>query len=577
MKTVLMISTLLLVSVYGPAAPRETSAGERRPLPELTAKSLLDHQYPRLVVVLVFDQLRQDYLARFSHQYLPAMDAAGKPGGFRYLQEKGAHFADAHFTHIPTFTGPGHSVILTGAPLGSTGIIANDWITSGGGKINCVDDSEAVAVGEETTKTGSSPVNLLASTVGDELKLATGNQSKVVGLAIKNRGAILLAGHNPDAAVWFDSDTGSFISSTYYAKSGLPKFAARANSERVADRWVGKAWELLLPRDQYPFAHREHVEGQGDGRQLGWGFPKKLGDRPGKVYWDKMTFSPYGNEMLFETAKMAVQDEGLGQDAIPDLLGCSFSSNDLAGHSYGPHSTEVQDFTLRTDRQLADFFGFLQSSVEGGLDNVVIVLTSDHGVAPLPEWAAESCKLHSGRILYDAVAKAARRAVAKQFPEVPNADKLVYGYAEPYIYLNKEMFEELRLDIFTARRRVAEEIRMLEGVHSVYTRDQIENNMLPPSRVGESITNGFHATRSGDVVVTAEPFWYSSSGPLGCTHSSAYTYDTHVPVLFSGKFIQPGTYAGRVTVNDIAPTLSLLIGCEQPSSSQGRILTEMLR
>jgi predicted AlkP superfamily pyrophosphatase or phosphodiesterase len=560
------------------AALTTVRAASDGPVAPEVAKDILDHRHPRLVVVMVVDQLLGDYLTRFSDQFLGAGNAV-EPGGFRYLMERGAHFADAHYSHIPTFTGPGHSVVMSGAPLSRTGIVANDWITTQGARMYCVGDAETQVVGAPAVRRfgSSSPRNMEAGTVGDELRLATNGAAKVVGIAVKDRAAILLSGRNPDAAVWFDSASGKWVTSTWYTTGTLPGFAQGVNEAKIADRWLGKKWDLLLPGEAYS---RSHASGAARGTQkaagLGGGFPKALGDQPDKDYYARVTFSPFGNEMTFEVAKAAVRDERLGHDAAPDILALNFSSVDLAGHSYGPNSPEMQDMILRTDQQVADFLGFLAKELPGGLDAALIVVTSDHGVAPIPEWASDFARLDAGRTLFTRFYDEASSAVARRFPD-KDTRNLVTGFAEPYLYFNQPLLETLGIDRVAAQEAVADAYRRLDGVHAVYPRWQVERGQLPPSRIAAMIANGFHPERSGDVFVLMKPFWYASSSPAGTTHGSGYNYDTHVPILFAGRGVRPGTYIARADVKDIAPTISFLLGVKPPSSSEGRILGEMLR
>lgn len=547
-----------------------------------TREAVLNHHYPRLVIVISVDQLRYDLLTRFSDLFLPAFDESGNVGGFRLLMERGAFFADAHYTHVPMFTGPGHATILTGATPSDSGIIGNDWLTSTGASLNCVGDDSVETVGIPPApgrkKGSASPKNLQAETVGDALRLANGRQSKVVGIGIKDRGAILLTGKNPTAAVWFDSEYGNWVTSTYYTTGTLPSFAERANSERIADLWLGDEWDYLLPRDVYRRSAPEGQEGVGAAGGLDGTFPKRL-SQPGapadKDYYKKLIFTPYGNELALLTARMAVQDEELGEDDHPDILAISLSTNDLIGHSWGPNSPEVQDATIRTDRALSSFFNDLRTSRTTGLSDVLFVLTSDHGVAPLPNWAAESMRYEAGREMYEVFVKAASEAMAARFPD-QQTEGLVVGFGEPYIYFNMPQIIERGIDVKAAREAVAERLRTLSSVKAAYTRDQVEQGRLHPSPISECIYNGFHHERSGDVVVVTQPFWYPSRSKTGTTHGSAYNYDTQAPLMIAGPTIRPGFYSTRADIRDIAPTLSTLLGIIQPASSTGRVLSEIL-
>lgn len=563
-------------AVAGPAV----QAQEIHSAPQ-TLRAVLDHDYPRLVVVMSYDQFRGDYLTRFSDLFLPAHGANGSVGGFRYLMEQGAYMADAHYSYVPTFTGPGHATILTGAGPSGTGIVANDWLTSECGRMYCVEDETLKTVGgpnRPTRRGSSSPVNLLADTVGDVLQLSNNRLSKVVGIAIKDRASILLAGHRPTAAVWFDAGVGNWVTSTYYTTGTLPAFAARANDERLADSWLGNEWNYLLPRENYRRSAPENLEGIGKARGLPGTFPKRLSE-PGAAanteYYEKLTFTPFGNEMLFQLARWAVETEELGTDAHPDLLCLNFSTNDYVGHTYGPNSPEVQDLTLRTDRQLSDFLNYLRTAIPGGLANVTIVVTADHGAAPLPEYTSSTVSMPSARVDYSVYTNAALEAIRTVHDGEVTTDIVQFG--EPYMYFRQSRAKEMGLDVAAARRAIAQKLAEMPGVYAAYTRDQIENGLLPTGPFAQYIYNGFHPERSGDVLLVSRPYWYPTRSSTGTTHGSAYVYDTHVPVLFAGPNIRPGMYTNRVDVRDIAPTLSLLLGITAPAASQGRILSEILQ
>jgi hypothetical protein len=542
--------------------------------------SILDHDYPRLVVAISIDQFRADYLTRFSDLFLPALGANGNVGGFRYLMEHGAMFADAHYNALPLHTGPGHATIMTGASPSGSGIVANDWLTSEGRPLNCVEDPELKTIGgpqRRTQRGGSGPTNLLANTVGDELRMANNQQSKVVGIAVKDRGAILMAGHNPNAVVWYDAGIGSWVTSSYYTTGTLPRFAARANQERLSERWLGKSWDLLLPHDNYTRSAREGFPGGGNARGMPLTFPKKLSDSPTQPdanYFERLPYTPFANEMIFETAKMAVEDEELGADVIPDILCLSLSPNDYVGHIYGPNSVEAQDMTLRTDRYLADFLSFLRTAVPGGLDSVTIVLTGDHGGSPTVEYST-SMRLDAGRFDLKQYARAAQEALAARYPDKDTSN--VLQLSEPYLYFRHSLLQSRGIDIVEARKVAADTLRELPGIFAAYTRDEIAHHQLPPSRISDSVYAGFHLERSGDVMLLTKPFWYPTFNGTGTTHGSPYNYDTHVPLLFAGPNIKPGLYTQRVDVRDIAPTLSLILGITAPAFSEGVVLGDMFK
>ncbi len=571
------IAAIALLSTSSPLLAQTPVSSEEK---SQAWRSILDHSFPRLVVVLSFDQMRADLLTRSSRHFLPAYGSGGKYGGFRWLMEDGANMVDTHFQHVPLHTGPGHATIMTGAAPRYSGIIGNSWPTETGLTVNCVGDSDAQTIGAPDgpmRRESSSPKNLIAETVGDVLKMSNNRKSKVYGIAIKDRGAILPSGHNADGAVWFDSNHGLWVTSTWYTTGTLPTFALRANEGKIAERYVGKEWDYLLPEEVYDISMPEGVKGVGDARGLPATFPKKLGTAgagANKDYFNHMIFTPYGNEMVFETAKLAVEHEDLGQDLYPDILTVSFSTTDLVGHSWGPHSREAQDTIIRADRQLSDFINYLDSAVMGGMDNVLVVLTGDHGAAPLPEWTQEM-KMPSERILYEDVAAAAEDALAKAFPDKQTTGLIIFS--DPHVVFRTAQFEERGIDIQQATDVIAERLRTVRGISAAYTRQQIQSGQLPNTRQAQFVTNGFNPERCGEIVVLSDQFFYNSRSKTGTTHGTGFNYDTHVPMVFAGAHIKPGIYTDRADVRDIAPTLSFLLGITAPASSEGRILGEIIK
>lgn len=544
-----------------------------------TWKDILDHKNPRLVVVMSFDQFRYDLLTRNSNHMLPATDpATGKHGGYRWLTDNGATLADAHYHHLPLHTGPGHATIMTGAAPRYSGIIGNSWYTTAGISMNCVGDPASKPLGvpqSRASRGSSSPRNLLAETVGDALRMANNRQSKVYGIAIKDRGSILPSGHSANGAVWFDSTYGRWVSSDWYA-DGLPEFAQHFNENRLAEKWFGKQWDYLLDKSVYEISMPEDSPGVRGGGGLPSTFPKPLsepGSKPDKDYFGKLIFTPFGNEMVIDTAKLAIEHQELGKDEITDILTLSFSTTDLIGHAWGSHSREAQDNMLRTDRYVADLINYLDENIEGGLENVLIVVTADHGVAPLPEWSREF-NLEAARVP-DRVVETAEEVLATAFPDKQTTGIVLFS--DPHVVFRQHEFIERGIDMEKATDLIAEALRKLPEVQAAYTRDQIQSGRLPHTRLAQFATNGHNPDRCGEIIVISNPFHFNSRGTAGTTHGSGYNYDTHVPIIFAGKTIKPGVYTDRADIRDIAPTLSFLLGITAPANSEGRILSEILK
>jgi predicted AlkP superfamily pyrophosphatase or phosphodiesterase len=580
---------------------------------------------PRLVVVISIDQFRADYLTRFADLWLPGVGVAGAPGqempgkvgGFRYLMERGAYFTDARHDHYPLYTGPGHAVLLTGAPPYKSGIVGNSWFDRELGRRRyCVGDDASPLVGAATTadargaagtadamgatrtgnassatlgatrasappmatgpsRSGVSPATLRVSTVGDELKMATGGRAKVWGLALKDRAAVLMAGRMADGALWFDDESGAWISSRFYRPDGtLPPWVAAWNAERHADAWFGKQWTLSVPAAALARVWTPGSRWAAAPSALGAGFPHRVdggGARPGKDFYNAFATTPFGNDFTLDMARELVRREGLGQGEVPDLLAINLSSNDYVGHAYGPDSPEVLDAAVRTDRQLADFFAFLDQAVPGGLGGVLLAVTADHGVAPVPG-AAREAKLPAGAFDEEAVAAAAERALQAAY----GPGKWVTALVEANLYLDLAALDAHQVQHAAAEDVAAAAVGRLPGIYAAYGRTRILEGRLPRTDVGDRIERSFHPQVSGDVVLVSEPFWVP--GKLsGTTHGSPYAYDTHVPLLLSGPGIRPGRYAARVSTLDLAPTLADLLGLLPPAGSEGRILAEAER
>ena len=481
---------------------------------------------PKLVLVIVVDQFRYDYLTRFR---------AGYNGGIEDLLTKGAVFTDAHYIHFPTVTAVGHSTVLTGAPPSMSGIIGNEWYDrETAGPVTSVSDPKSKLLGADGA--GSSPHRLLVDTVGDEMRIVNG-KAKSVGIALKDRAAILPVGRMANGAYWFDNKTGSFVSSTYYFPE-LPGWAKDFNGGHPADKYAGVEW-------------------------MGTKFPPA-----GEKLNESLAASPWGNELIEAFAEQAIQGEELGQRGITDLLSVSFSSNDYVGHAVGPDAPEVQDMAFRTDLLFRKLFEFVEKKV--GIKDTLIIMTADHGVAPVPEVNAAR-KMPGGRLGAGVVEKAVETALTQKF----GAGKWVTASMDSSTYLNTALIRERRLDHAEVDRVAAEALLEVPHVFRVYTREQLINARFRDDPAGMRVANGFYPQRGADLVVLLEPYWLFGAGTKGTTHFTTFDYDTHVPVIFMGPGVKPGKYYATAAVNDIAPTLSAMLGVETPSGSIGRVLQEM--
>jgi hypothetical protein len=493
----------------------------------LSAASLFAAEKPKLVLAIVIDQFRYDYLLRFRTEYKEGLDR---------LLTRGAVFTNANYEHFPTVTAVGHSTFLSGALPSISGIVGNDWLDRDTGKV-------VTSVSDDSVKTlggagdgGASPNRLLVSTVGDELKMSNGSRSRVIGVSIKDRSAILPAGHMADGAFWFDPKNGSFISSTFYFAE-LPGWASEFNAAHPADRYKGAAW---LDRT----------------------YPNETGEKLYQALLD----SPFANDLVEAFAERAVEGEKLGQRGVTDLLAVSFSANDHVGHAVGPDAPEVHAISVSTDQEIGRLFQFLDSRM--GMQNVLVVLTGDHGVAPLAE-VNQARHMPGGRMAPGIVKDTVQAALTKKYGE----GKWITGPAEHSLYLNVDLIREKKLDRAEVDQTAADAALTIPHVFRVYTREQLVRGAIQNDQVGRRVTNGFFERRSADVFLLLDPYWMF--GARGTTHGTTFSYDAHVPVIFMGPGIKAGRFDESIAVNDVAPTLATLLGIETPSGSVGRALAEI--
>ena len=547
-----------------------TGARQRRGEPPRAAQP----KRPRLVLFIAVDQFRYDYLERFG-------DLFGA-GGLRRLQRDGASWAECNYDHVPTETAPGHATMLTGAWPSETGIIANQWFdrVEGKGREN-VHDESVRTLGGGGAEQPSSPRNLLASTLGDQLKMATAGRARVVGVSSKNRGAILPAGRMADAAYWYSGQTGQFVSSTYYFDR-LPEWAERFNAAKPADKFFGAKWERMLPAAEYERrAGRDDAPWEKGTDNRSYVFPHVVDGKlkePGAAFYGALDSSPYANDLVLSFAEAALVNEKLGADEDPDVLTVSFSANDSIGHRYGPYSHEAMDITLRVDRQIARLLEIVDARV--GLANTVVAFTADHGVAPSPEHAVEM-GLPGGRVKSADILTAVRNRIRARWGKPGDKDTTadyVQTFSNYQIYFNRTALERDGVSFEEIERVAGEALLTVPGVWRYFTRTQLMAGAVASGdALARRVLHGFSQKRSGDVVVIQEPYKYISSGTYGATHGAPYTYDTHVPLIIMGGGLAAGRYLQPATPADIAPTLARILNVEPPSSATGRVLSEAFK
>ena len=520
---------------------------------------------PPLVVGITVDQMRADYLYRFWNDF--------GEGGFKRIVEGGFYCADHHFGYAPTYTGPGHASIYTGTTPAYHGIIGNDWYDrASGGSVYCASDTSVRAVGAASPDEPAgfmSPHRLQVTTLGDELKLATGGQAKVIGMSMKDRGAILPAGHSADGAFWFHGkDEGAFISSTYYYDE-LPDWAARFNRKSPVDDYMKDGWKRLLNEDAYDESQPDNNPYESPYRGTTRAtFPYDFRDlaETNRGY-DLLKGSPAGNALLVDFALAAIDGEGLGADAITDLLAISFSSTDYVGHQFGVHAQETQDVYLRLDRELARLFTALDEAVGAG--NWTCWLSADHAGATVPS-LGQSVGMPVDYWKPGNMTDAAEAACAAAYGEGP----WILQYSNDQFFLDRERIAAAGLDVAEVAARVRRVAMQDPDVYRAVTRWDLAQIASTEDPVLSHLQWGLHPTASGEVVVVPKPGWINY-GRSGTTHGSPYAYDTHVPCIFYGWGVKPGATYERTHIRDIAPTVSALIHSPLPNAAAGHVIDDL--
>lgn len=510
---------------------------------------------PKLVVGIVVDQMRFQDLYRYYNLY--------SEKGFKKLINEGSNFTNAHYNYIPTNTGPGHATIYTGTTPYYHGIINNDFYDKTLKKvINCVTDPDVQSIGSNDEQGKKSPKNLLATTITDALKLFTNKKSKVISLSVKDRGAILPAGHMADYALWYNTKTGDFISSTYYSKD-LPEWVKSFNNLKLADKYLSSEWNLILDEKFYEINSPDESLYEPDFFKEGKkSFPHSFKNLNADEKYNALAFTPFIHNMLIELAKMAVINEKLGKNSVPDFLAISFSSTDLIGHSWGNYSYELMDTYLRLDLQLAELIEFLDKEI--GEKNYILFLTSDHGALETPAYLRDN-KIPTGELsnskILDSLKAFTRRTAG--------TSDVIEFYSYGFIYLNRNLINQSQLDYNKIEREISNYLReVFPEIQTIATRSELEK--FQASRTGENfILNGWHPYKSADIIFTLRPGYLFRFLEQGTTHGTSYTFDTHVPLLFYGWKIPKQTINDKVYTVDIAPTIASLLKITEPNACIG--------
>lgn len=516
---------------------------------------------PKLVVGIIVDQMRYDYLTRFYNHY--------GTGGFKRLLKEGYSCKNNHFNYAPTTTGPGHTSVYTGTTPATHGIIGNNWYDKEANKeVYCAADSTYNSVGTLTDAGKMSPHRMRVTTITDQLRLHTQKRGKTIAIALKDRGAVLPGGHTANAAYWFyGAKEGSWITSSFYMNS-LPKWVLDFNKEKSVNKYK-KPWNTLFNVNTYLESGLDNTSYEG----LFKGETSPVFPHDIPALWDKngeyniLKATPYGNSITADFAIAAIDGEGLGMDAITDFLAVSFSSTDYVGHKYGVNSKEIQDTYIRLDQDLSRFFSALDKKVGEG--EYTLFLTADHAAVHVPSYLKDN-KIPAGYIDYDMM-----------LPELNEFLKYTYGttdiiknFSNLQFFLDHKIIKNLELNVGEVQETIAKEVLAYSGIDRVYTGEQMWKNQYTTG-ISYILQNGYNQKRSGDVLLVLAPGTISYP-KTGSTHGSPQVYDTHVPLLFYGKGIKAGSTVARTEITDIAPTIAALLGIAFPNGTTGKPIVSVL-
>jgi predicted AlkP superfamily pyrophosphatase or phosphodiesterase len=511
---------------------------------------------PKLVVGIVIDQMRWDYLYRYAARY--------KNTGFKRLLTQGFSCENTLIPYTPTYTAAGHTCIYTGSVPAIHGIMGNNWyIRSAKKVIYCTDDDTAQSVGTTSVAGRMSPQNMTTTTVTDELRLATNFQSKVVGVALKDRGAILPAGHTANAAYWFDDTTGNWITSTFYMKE-LPQWAKDFNAKRFSDAYLQRNWNTLYPINTYTLSDPDVMPYEGALPGEDNSFPHITANITKNKYYT-LRYTPYGNDFTLDMAKAAIEGEQLGAGTATDFLAVSLSSTDYIGHTFGPNSIEAEDTYLRLDESIGNFLTYLDNKV--GKGNYVIFLSADHGAAHVADFA-KAHNIPGGH--YEDIG--IQQKLNKDVSEAVGINNAVASVINYQVYLSESLSEEQKEKVIPF---IIRDLIKIPCVDKAIALKNLENEALPKT-IKTMLTNGYNQRLSGDIQFTYRPQWYDH-GSKGTTHGAWYPYDAHIPLLFYGWQIPAGKTNRETYMTDIAPTLAALLHIQMPSGNIGNVIQEVVK
>lgn len=508
---------------------------------------------PKLVVGIVIDQMRWDYLYRYQQRYTD--------GGFKRLLNEGYSCENTVIPYVPSVTAIGHTSIYTGSVPSIHGIAGNNFVVDGK-KVYCTDDNTVKPVGTTSEAGLMSPRNLWVTTIGDEMKIASNGRAKVVGVALKDRASILPAGHNPNGAFWFDDVTGHFITSSYYMDK-LPQWVEAFNNKQLAKQYLSEKWNTLYPKNTYIESTSDKNEYEADVRPgVEATLPLNLPALYKKYGYGVIRNTPFGNALTFDMAKAALDGEQLGADAETDLLTVSCSSTDYIGHQVGTHAIETEDTYLRLDKAIADFLSYLDTKV--GKGNYLVFLSADHGAMNNARFL-QDCRIPAGNWDDKAMATQLNQVLVKTYPNVGDIVKTVMNYQ---VFFNHDVIQQHQLDFEKIKQIVLQVLKEDDNVLYACDMQKVMTESIP-NVVKSRIINGYNRERSGDVVVLLKPNHYAH-GMKGTDHGAWNPYDTHIPLVFMGWGIKHGATTRPTYMTDIAPTIAALLHVQAPNGTVGQ-------
>jgi predicted AlkP superfamily pyrophosphatase or phosphodiesterase len=525
----------------------------------ITALSQISVQRPKLVVGIVIDQMRWDYLYRYYDRY----DAKG---GFKRILSQGFSCENTMIPYTPTVTACGHSSIYSGSVAAITGITGNFWWDRQQMRtVYCTEDKTVNTVGSSSALGKMSPKNMLVTTICDELRLATNFKSKVIGISLKDRGGILPAGHSANAAYWYDNTNGNWITSTYYMNE-LPKWVNDFNTQKLVDKYYQTGWSLLYPANSYLQSTAD--EKSYEAKPFGPRFPYDLKNFIGKDY-SKITVTAMGNTLTTEFAKAAITNEQLGSDNIPDFLAVSYSSPDYIGHTFGPNSFEAEDGFLRLDKELGNLLDFLDSKV--GKGQYLFFLSADHGVAQIPEFMQEN-KLPGGRVYMNTIMAQLNKTLNVKY----NIGNIIVADDNYQMHLNHPALDSAKISKKEVTKWIVDKLSSDSGIARVFAIEDLYNIPLP-TNIRSMINNGYYPPRNGDIQIILKPGYIDAFSATGTEHGLWNPYDSHIPLLWYGWGIKPGKSNKEVSMADIAPTIAAMLRIEMPNGCVGKPIDEVIK